>query len=276
MLRAILFAIVLGVAFTPVVFSLLENFALTQYPFSRVFDRVFLVGLIGGLYYWRRSINISIPAIKPLVVVKYALLSLLLGLSGFYCLVYRGDYGYVYHDGFERYGKLALLVPSGLIIGFFEEILFRAYLLRSVVDRLGKWGTFVHAVIFAACHFITPVKGFAYKEFYPSAGIDYLYTVFRNIDLFTLSFLGMFLVGFFLNVVYLRFKSISICIGIHCGWVWLIKLTKYLYSNQHSDRYYLVSLWPTWVAMATSIAGVLILESYVRGESIKAKKSSKV
>lgn len=273
MLRAILFAIFLGVAFTPVAFLLLESAGLSQYPFSRVFDRVFLVGLIGGLYYWRRSINITIPKVKPLIVVQYALLSLVLGLAGFYWLVYKGDFGYVYNEGFARYGKLIMLVPAGLVIGFFEEILFRAYLLRSIVAKLGKWGILIHALIFAICHFIAPVKGFAYEDFYPSAGIDYLYTVFVNINLFTASFCGMFLVGLLLNLVYLRFKSLSICIGIHCGWVWLIKLTKYLYSNQHSDRYYLVSLWPTWIAMVASVAGVLLFEYYGRRESINDKKA---
>lgn len=144
---------------------------------------------------------------------------------------------------------LMLILGKSLAIGFgvalLEESIFRGALL-SIIRRLSnpKMAIVVSAFYYALLHFI----GSKWTSESGSIGWD---TGFRiALDGFAHlrevapdSFLGLFVAGLFLGS--LRFvlpMSLGLCMGIHAGWVFIIKSAKSVsYANFDSSLMYLVS-----------------------------------
>lgn len=119
---------------------------------------------------------------------------------------------------------------SGVLIGLIEEIFFRGILFGGI-RRHQPWlvAALVTAGFYAFLHFVRPTapplglpvdwgSGFSML-----AGALHKYaTPERYYD----SFIALFLVGLFLALVRERTGSIALGMGMHAGWVFVIKLTK--------------------------------------------------
>jgi membrane protease YdiL (CAAX protease family) len=134
---------------------------------------------------------------------------------------------------------------GGLAVGFIEETFFRGALFSAIRNRGGGAALAVTltSLLFAALHFIKP------QPIPPDAGvtlgtcqsslISALPALFRleNLD----SFVALFLVGVFLAIVRNRTGHIAWCIGLHAGWVLVIRIThKYSHLDPGSPFYRLV------------------------------------
>lgn len=129
-----------------------------------------------------------------------------------------------------RYAIAGLL--TGLAVGFIEEVFFRGLMHTGMRRRsLGFWPTAVlTATLYAALHFMKPES--------PGPGVfdtnnayQMIWTgVSRVTDLGPVhdSFVTLVLVGIFLSMVRELTGSILWSIGIHAGWVMVIKVFKYL------------------------------------------------
>jgi hypothetical protein len=81
-----------------------------------------------------------------------------------------------------------------LLVGWYEELYFRGYLLQNLSDGLNlAWGVSLSAAIFAVAHFANP-----------------------NLTLDAL--VGLFISGLFLAYGYLRTRQLWLPIGLHIGW----------------------------------------------------------
>jgi len=123
------------------------------------------------------------------------------------------------------------VVPAALLISVIEESFFRVLIFRNLLKRCSVFSAVVLcSALYAVAHLIAPVKSFRYEEFSLLAGFHYLNTVVTRMTLpgAWQVFLGLFLVGIVLCGVMYRTNSLSLCIGLHAGWVIGLKMAKHL------------------------------------------------
>ncbi|XDD45565.1 lysostaphin resistance A-like protein [Leptospira sp. WS39.C2] len=104
-------------------------------------------------------------------------------------------------------------------IGFVEELFFRGYLLQSFVMEWGeKKAVIITSLFFSITHFIRPIH-----------------------DLFALipEILGLFLVGYALSYAWIYTRSLYLPIGIHAGWVYVVKMQSFFVSPLPHDLHWL-------------------------------------
>jgi membrane protease YdiL (CAAX protease family) len=125
---------------------------------------------------------------------------------------------------------LAQGLLGGLAVGFIEETFFRGAM-YSAIRRGGGSRTaavLLPSLLYAAMHFLKPQPFPAGAEVSLTTCLSSLGGAFpalfrlENLD----SFAALALVGIFLGLVRLRTGHIAWCIGLHAGWVLVIKLTR--------------------------------------------------
>lgn len=160
---------------------------------------------------------------------------------------------------------LAQGILGGLAVGFIEETFFRGALFSAVRRQGGSAATavIVPSLLFAMLHFIKPQPIPPGTEITLMTSLDSLASAFPNmfraehID----SFAALFMVGVFLALVRHRTGNIAWCIGLHAGWVLVIKLTlAYTYLDPDSPYVYLVGTYDDLIGwLAAGWLGVLSL-----------------
>jgi membrane protease YdiL (CAAX protease family) len=127
---------------------------------------------------------------------------------------------------------------SGLAVGFIEETFFRGLMHTGMRRHLGFWATAsLTALFYAAVHFMKPGSlgsgpfdsGEALRMVWE--GISRVAEIGPVFD----SFVTLFVVGVFLSMVRERTGNVLWAIGIHAGWVAVIKLYKYLTDTVKID-----------------------------------------
>jgi membrane protease YdiL (CAAX protease family) len=134
--------------------------------------------------------------------------------------------------GIDAAAILVALVAGtlmGLTVAFVEETFFRGLMYRAVSRESGHWtAAWLTTLVYAAIHFFARVKIPADEAAWDS-GFRLLGGVLQHfthplpvLD----SFLTLVLVGLLLAGVRWRTGAIAACIGLHAGWVCVIKATK--------------------------------------------------
>lgn len=109
------------------------------------------------------------------------------------------------------FGDLFFQLLIVFIIGFFEEWFFRGFVLQTLMEDLSILKSIlVTSLFFAATHFIRPVS---------------------NWYLLIPEFFGLFLIGIILANAVVYTRSLYFSIGIHAGWVYIVKLDKYFINH---------------------------------------------
>lgn len=92
-----------------------------------------------------------------------------------------------------------------------EEWFFRGFTLQTLSQDMNiRSAVILSSLFFAATHFIRPVSHFYYL---------------------IPEFIGLFLIGVILANAYVYTKSIYLSIGIHAGWVYIVKLDKHFVNH---------------------------------------------
>lgn len=143
-------------------------------------------------------------------------------------------------------GKVGIALLLSCLIGIGEELLFRGLLLaalRRVMPVLAAAA--LSAVYYAALHFLKSKSQIPYAELTPLSGFRLMAEAFGNWLNPTIfgAWAALAVVGLFLALVRIRVpQSLGLCIGLHTGWVWQIKVSKDLLNvNPHSEYLYLVT-----------------------------------
>ena len=120
---------------------------------------------------------------------------------------------------------------SGLAVGFIEETFFRGLMQTGMRRTLGFWATaLLTAVLYAALHFIKP-EALGAADFTSGEALRMIGDGLARLGSpapFADSFVTLVVVGVFLSMVRERTGNILWAIGIHAGWITIIKLFKYL------------------------------------------------
>ncbi|MGB5131813.1 MAG: CPBP family intramembrane glutamic endopeptidase [Steroidobacteraceae bacterium] len=155
---------------------------------------------------------------------------------------------------------------TGLIVAFVEETFFRGLMFRAVLRDAGAatavWTT---ALLYAAIHFFARVY-IPHAEVHWDSGITLLGAAFaRFADPAPIAdaFITLTLVGLLLGLVRLWTGSIAAGIGLHMGWVCVIKATaKVTHQDPASPWSFLVSSFDGftgWLVAGWSCAILLAL-----------------
>jgi membrane protease YdiL (CAAX protease family) len=123
---------------------------------------------------------------------------------------------------------LSKALVAGLVIGFVEETWFRGTLFSVVSQEIHPLrAVWVTAILFAGVHFIRADPAIAPLDptwsdgFTVLANSFYLFADSASLD----SFLALVAAGFLLGLMRLHRGHIASCIGVHAGWVAVIKTT---------------------------------------------------
>ncbi len=165
-------------------------------------------------------------------------------------------------------------VLTGLIVAFVEETFFRGLMFRAVLRDSGPviaiWST---AILYAAIHFFARVK-VPHAEVAWDSGIALLgSSLARFADPATIadSFVTLAMVGLLLGLVRYWTGSIAAGIGLHMGWVCVIKATSAVTRHDAAARWsFLVSDFDGftgWMVAGWSFAILLILLRFRTADS---------
>jgi uncharacterized protein len=137
---------------------------------------------------------------------------------------------------------LALLflqsLATGLGVALLEETLFRGALLAIILRLTGPiFAVTISAFFYAGLHFIgtkwtTDLSNVGWDTPFRIAFDGFSHVTTAPFD----AFMALFVAGLFLGTLrLLRPEGLFLCLGIHAGWVFVIKISKVLsYPNAHS------------------------------------------
>ena len=156
----------------------------------------------------------------------------------------------------------------GLAVALVEETFFRGLMYRAISRESGfaaaAWCT---ALLYAAIHFLARVKIPA-DEVSGESGFRLLAGALSNFaDPLRIadSFVTLVLVGLLLAVVRRRTGAIAACIGLHMGWVWVIKSTTSLTAmNEASAWSFVVSDFDGYTGWLVAAWAALLLAAAAR------------
>jgi len=161
-------------------------------------------------------------------------------------------------------GLFLTALLAGLIIGFIEETLFRG----AMLGALKKHGSTLFAVIttsliYAFIHFIQPEIELDETKLGWSSGfvlVKHALLGMTNIPQIFDSLLALFLAGVLLCLVKLRTNRIALCIGIHAGWVFVIKVFKRMTdTNTLSEFTFLTGTYDKVVGYLAAVCIVIFI-----------------
>ena len=172
---------------------------------------------------------------------------------------------------------VALALPGAVIIAVIEESLFRGIIFHHF-RRVQKTALAVtlSSLIYAAIHFLEPAHTVTNE---PPDWMTGVILTFQSIHGFTAlpnhvdAFIALFLAAVLLCLLRLRSGDIFTGIGMHAGWITLIKSFKEL-TNRNSDvahAWWLASEHDRFTGHITSllvIIAIVILFGYRRRETI--------
>ena len=139
-------------------------------------------------------------------------------------------------------------VLIGLAVALIEEPVFRGFLLGSLMLKTTRTqAVLISAVYFAGLHFLVTDLRPEYAEVRWNTSFILVSDAFHNLTTVRLdAFLALLAAGGFLGSVRVLFPAtgLAYCIGLHAGWVFIIKWSKPLTEfNYYSPWYYLASMF---------------------------------
>jgi len=257
-----------------------------SWPYSRIFDRVaMLVAAITIITYRKRF---SLDSVKKLLKTHRRTFQLLVGVTlslGISililpCLVKADLLAWNIRDSGYYFSKVPKVILGAALTALIEEIFFRGIVFVnlkrsfSVVTAI----TFTSA-LYATVHFIAPIKSWVYPGYSLFVGFDYLAQVFGALTdpRLLAPWLGLFLVGIVLAIAVIKTGSLYLSIGLHAGWILIVKSTLYLTQfgsaaapdlTPFLERYFLVSQPIAWGSII--LVGLLV---FFVGSRISKNKS---
>ena len=247
-----------------------------HYPFSRIFNRTFMIAGIVLFFVCRRLLKIGKLSELGLVSLRQGRSDLLRGWITAVASIAALLSAMSVAEVFEPYFRLSFsrslsrcfgAFLSGVFTGFAEEIFFRGMLFKGLL----RGGRLVRAfslssLFYSALHFVRPGEAYFLERFDPLAGFRHLFYTFTPfLEPLTIlpGMLGLFLLGTVLSYAFLRTGNLYLAIGLHAGWVFGLKSVRVFGDYTRDDLGWLfgstnpkiVSGVATWIG----IVSVLLL-----------------
>lgn len=210
-----------------------------RYPFSRIFDRCFLITSILLFFPCRRFLKIGSASQIGLAPRTHAAPDLALG---FCCAVasmalllalmsFQGAYTPFLRLGLaDSMSRIANGILSGFSVALLEETFFRGIFFKAIFAQGKRVRAFLVANFFyAAVHFVKPENNFQLYGYDPWGGLRYLVASFKpflNLPEVLPGLIGLFLIGLVLSYAVVRGNTLFLAMGLHAGWVFSIKTVR--------------------------------------------------
>lgn len=248
-----------------------------RYPFSRIFDRLFMIMGISCFFLWRSRLKIGSLSDLGLGGIRRGYPDVIGGFFLAVGSVIALALLMVFADIFSPYLRLPFATAlersvkallAALTVGVLEEIFFRGILLKGMLRDLKPASALAATNLFySAIHFVQPSKKFTLSGFDPLAGFRHVFYAFQPfLDPLELlpGLFGLFLIGLVLSYAFMRTGSLYLAIGLHAGWVFGLKTLRVYGDFRREDLGWLfgttdpklVSGVATWIAIVA--VGVVI------------------
>ena len=219
-----------------------------QYPFSRIFNRTFMIACAVLFFLFRPLLNIDKLSDLGFVNLRDGAGDLLRGwiiaALSFEALLIAMSIAQV----FEPYFRLSVwqslsrcfnALAAGVFIGALEELFFRGILFKGLLEdgRLLR-ALILSSLFYSAVHFVSPGQAYFIDTLDPLAGFRHLFTTFIPfLDPATLlpGVFGLFLLGVLLSYAFLRTGNLYLAIGLHAGWVFSLKSVRVFGDYRRED-----------------------------------------
>lgn len=271
-LVVLLAAMLLAAIASPWVQSLLAP--ISQFPLHRVFNRLMLLGMIGGTawlvirrYRNRRELlgfNRPVPQFlqRMLAGLLAGLVLMVLAVAPLVLLDLR-QWNARFPVEMAQWLALGLkALGTGLAVALIEETLFRGAM-QGALQRIGatRWALFAVPLIYSAVHFLGKAPGVPFDEVNAWSGFVVLQGLFsgfaeplRILD----AFVALYFVGLLLALVRQRWGDLAGCIGLHAGFVTVIALFRRISTPAQENSWsFLVGsfdgLLGPWIALITAL-----------------------
>ena len=206
-----------------------------RYPFSRIFDRFFMISGIVLFFVCRRFLQLGslkevglsprTQAVKDvsmgagLAIASLAALTLLMSLTDVFTPFFRLSAS----ETLSRCGRALLAAVS---VGFLEEVFFRGIIFKGLLQDMRPVRAYLLAnLFFSAIHFVQPADEEVLSGIEPLAGFRHLirsFGPFLNPELLP-GFFGLFLIGAVLCYAFQRTGTLYLSMGLHAGWIFSLK-----------------------------------------------------
>jgi hypothetical protein len=208
-------------------------------PFSRIFNRAFMIAGIIVFIFGRRVIfPAQLKALLPvssargwrnlltgwtLGVISIAFLVTVMSVADIFTPFFRLTWD-------ESLSRMTSAFFAGIFTGFFEEVFFRGILFFGLRRQGWTLGAYVLANLFySLVHFVKPGENYFLEGVDPFAGFRHLLTTFEPfltpVPLVP-GILGLLLIGVVLSYALERTGNLSLSIGLHAGWVFSLKVIR--------------------------------------------------
>lgn len=214
-----------------------------RYPFSKIFNRLFMILAISLFFPCRRLLKIGsmrqlgLQSMREgyrdllkgfsIALISIIFLGAAMGLAEVFTIYFRLPFSV----GLERSVKA---IFAAITVGFLEEIFFRGMIFKGLLEDWRPTGAFVGSSLFySAIHFVKPAQKSYLEGLDPLAGFSHLIHTFEQF-LNPLSILpglvGLFLLGMLLSYAFFRTNSLYLSMGLHAGLVFGVKTIR-VYGN---------------------------------------------
>jgi len=247
------------------------NLLAGRIPFSRIFNRAFMISGIGLFIFCRRRFDGAqlkrlfadefgsgcrdLLTGLGLAIGSMVILAALMTLNGVFTPFFRVSWAHAL-------GTIAGAVAAAIFAGGLEEVFFRGLLFKGVHDAGHPARAFLGVnLFFSALHFVRPGHGYFLDGIDPFAGFRHLLSTFAPFaDPLAIlpGLLGLWLLGIVLSYALLRTGKLYLAIGLHAGWIVGIKSLRVFGDFRRADLGWLFGASdPKIVSGVATFAGML-------------------
>ena len=240
-------------------------------PFSRIFNRAFMIsGIVLFIFYrrlfagsqWKQLLVTDRRAGWAdfftglgLAIGSMVVLATVMTASNVFAPFFRVPLA-------DALGTIASAVSAGIFAGGLEEVFFRGLLFKGLYGGGRPRRAYLSANLFySLLHFVKPGQPYFLNGIEPLAGFRHLFTTFAPF-LDPLSILpgivGLFLIGVVLSYALVRTGKLYLSIGLHAGWIIGLKSLRVFGDFRRHDLGWLFgSTDPKIVSGVATFVGIL-------------------
>lgn len=228
-------------------FAEMVSYEYGTYNYGKIMRRIFMLIAVGILVFSRKSVYL-IPLVTSGLKLKPRWKNeLMIGLTiGTISLLIYGAFTFVAGvqniennppSNREFIVKPLIYLFEACLISLFEETLFRGFIFRGLMKDLSVTISIIAGSLFyAVLHFFS-FKVLVNTGSLPFAGFStlkhFFIPVISEFNLVLPHVIGLFIVGVIFSWAYLHTKSLYLPIGLHAGWVFGVKLNRFILDHNH-------------------------------------------
>ena len=213
---------------------------LAKYPFHRYFNRVLQLSILIGIWPLLKQSGfgsleaLGLKAPKPFRSFLKGFAWSLIFMSGYVALLFVMGWQNLKETPLAS--NLAFLIlkilSTACLVGFMEELFFRAYFYRLCQRELGKyWALGINLFIFSIFHYVKPPRGIDLGAVDWSSGFKLFLLGFQNSTQLHECIGGLVVlaaIAFILCWAFGRTRHVYLITGLHAGWVFALLLNSEL------------------------------------------------